>query len=268
MDADRIRRELERLLHPVDTRRAELRQLPFSSSWRRILARTMPLYAQLPRSDRTELEGHAQVLLAEKVFEGCGGVEITDEIRVTIATQAAVLLLHREVDYYPHLVTILVYPTAFNAPVEKHLDQGWEAADPVVRLGETGSRLRAMVLSWEDVLSGAANISDGQNVVFHEFAHQLDYDNGATDGTPAFDDAALAPQWAAVMTTELERLRREVEAGIPTLIDDYGAKNPAEFFAEATECYFERPWPLRQRHPELFEVLRAYYRFDPSQLLP
>ena len=166
-------------------RRRWLRAQPFPKDWRQTIERNVPFFQRLSVNDRVELLGHIQVFLAEKRFEGCDGLEITDEVRVTIAAQACLLLLHRKTDYFPRLVTVLVYPSTYVAKERRHVHgEVWQEGK-MARLGETGRWLDAIVLAWDAVRSGAADPSDGKNVVLHEFAHQLDYENYAEDGAPA-----------------------------------------------------------------------------------
>ena len=245
-------------------RRQQLRAQPIPPAWRSILRRNLPVFSRLPPEDQTELLGHVQVFLAEKRFEGCGGLKLTDEIRVTIAAQACLLLLHRETDYYPELITILIYPSGYTAHGERHLEGPiWEEGGEG-RLGHTARRLGVLVLAWDAAKRGAADPSDGQNVVVHEFAHQLDFENYETDGTPALATRPEYLAWARVMSREFEALRSAEEAGTPTVLDTYGAKNPAEFFAVATEAFFERPRALRARHPKLYAELSHFFRQDPT----
>jgi MtfA peptidase len=246
-------------------RRQKLRAQPVPPVWRSILMRNLPIFRRLPPEDQRELLGHVQVFLAEKRFEGCGGLELTDEIRVTIAAQACLLLLHRKTNYYPELITILVYPSGYTAHEERHIEGNiWEqgAED---RLGQTARRLGALVLAWDAAKRGAADPSDGQNVVLHEFAHQLDFENYETDGAPALATRSEYLAWARVMSREFEALCAAEEAGTPTVLDTYGAKNPAEFFAVVTEAFFERPRALRAKHPELYAEFARFFCQDPAR---
>ncbi len=245
-------------------RRERLRSEPVPAAWRAIVERNLPIFRRLPAEDQRELLGHVQVFLVEKKFEGCGGLALTDEIRVTIAAQACLLLLHRETDYYPDLVTILVYPTGYTASEDRHVGGGvWEEGGED-RLGHTARGLRALVLAWDAAHHGAADPSDGENLVLHEFAHQLDFENSGADGTPALDTRAEYLTWGRVMSSEFEALREAQKTGQPTLIDGYGASNPAEFFAVVTEAFFERPRALRSRHPTLYAELQRFFRQDPA----
>jgi MtfA peptidase len=246
-------------------RRHRLRTKPFPKEWLEIVRRNVAFFLRLSPSDQAELLGHIQVFLAEKRFEGCGDLELTDEICVTIAAQACLLLLHRKTDDFPRLVTILVYPSAYLVEemrqVQEHI---WEEGK-VVRLGETGRHLGTVVLAWDAVKSGAADSSDGKNVVLHEFAHQLDYENYAADGAPALATREQQLMWQEVMKAEFASLQAADETGIPTLLDIYGATNPAEFFAVATEAFFERPRALRAYHAKLYAELRSYFQQDPVE---
>lgn len=245
-------------------RRTRLREQPFPEAWDAILRKNVPYYRALPEADRRELQGHIHVLLAEKNFEGCGGLEMTDEIRLTIAGQAAILLLHRDTDYYPGLVSILVYPGAFIAPTDDE-----EIGDEVlggedIHLGESWN-IGALVLSWQHVLHGGRDARDGENVVLHEFAHQLDYEDGVSNGAPLLDSGH--EEWGSVLSGEFENLWGDIERNQCTLIDTYGATNPAEFFAVVTECFFEQPAAMRKKHPELYRVLTDFYQQDPETVL-
>jgi Mlc titration factor MtfA (ptsG expression regulator) len=250
--------------------RARLKAAEFPVRWHRMLESGFPIYVRLPEEDRKELQGHIQVFLAEKRFEGCGGLEMTEAMKVCIAAQACLLLLHRETDYYPRLRSILVYPSAYVARTTRHVGSGIMEERRDRRLGEAWDS-GAVVLAWDAVHAGAAVPDDGHNVVFHEFAHQLDYEDGRTDGAPLLggEDPWYRRKnryktWARVLAAEYKRLRANVAAGEPSALDEYGATNPAEFFAVATEFFFERPRDLQQRCPELYEELKQFFRQDPA----
>src|SRR6202045_1361514 len=243
----------------------QLQAQPFPRDWLVTIERNIPFFRRLSASDQAELLDHIQVFFAEKRFEGCGGLEITDEIRVTIAVQACLLLLHRKTDYFPRLLTVLVYPSTYLADEQRPVEGPvWEEGK-MFRLGETGRTMGSMVLAWDAVKWGAVDPSDGKNVVLHEFAHQLDYENSASDGTPALATREQQLSWREVMRTEFASLRAAEETGIPTLLDTYGATNAAEFFAVSTEAFFERPVMLRAQHPRLYAELRNYFPQDPIE---
>lgn len=244
-------------------RREKLRSAPFPAEWLRIIERNFPLYKRLPVADQDELRRHIQVFVGEKQFEGCGGLELSDEIRVTIAAQACLLLLHRDTNYYRDLTSILVYPSAYVPKVVDSAGLGVVTEDDDPRLGEAWSH-GAVVLSWDDVRHGAADIHDGQNVVLHEFAHVLDGETGDTEGAPVLAHRSLYVAWARVLGQAYEKLQRDTALGNPTVLNKYGATNPAEFFAVATESFFEKPRQLKKKHPELYEELKVFFKQDPE----
>jgi len=262
--------ELGWLMEALPTRRSRrrehLRREPVPDAWIETIRRNVPLYARLTDQDRRALLAHVNVFLAEKRFEGCGGLDITDEIRVTIAAQACMLLLHTPHGYFPTLRTILVYPQAYVAS-ERERDAGIEHERPTVRLGESWLR-GEVVLSWQSVETGAANDQDGQNVVLHEFAHQLDQADGSADGIPEMRRFGAYSAWATLLAHRFGEFRRQVEAGERGVMDAYGATNRAEFFAVATETFFERPIELYREDPELYGGLRDYYGLDPASAAP
>jgi len=249
----------------ADRRRDRLRAKPLDPAWHAALERNFPVFLRLSPADQAELIGHIQVFLAEKHFEGCGGLVLTDEMRVTIAAQACLLLLHRETDYYPDLTSILVYPSGYTEESVRHVGGGiWEEG-PEDRLGHTAHRLGALVLAWDAASHGARDPSDGQNVVLHEFAHQLDFENRSADGMPALDTHAQYVAWARVMSAEFDALRVAEARGEPTVLDGYGATNPIEFFAVATEAFFERPRELKTKHSALYAELQKFFKQNPEE---
>jgi Mlc titration factor MtfA (ptsG expression regulator) len=248
-------------------RRNRLRTAVFPSEWLQILAENSPFYACLPDVDRVELHWLIQVFLDEKHFEGCGGQVLTDEVKVTIAAQACLLVLHRKTDIYPKLNTVLVYPSAYLAKDAALGGKLILLGGEQVRLGESWTN-GIVILSWDEVRRDGSDTQDGRNLVFHEFAHQLDWENGAVDGTPSLDQPSRYRTWVRVLSAEYERLKRDSWSGRPTVLDEYGATDHAEFFAVATESFFEKPRVLEKRHPELYAELRSFYGQDPARLLP
>ena len=242
--------------------RARVAARPFPKAWRTILRRRVPLFQSLPADLQMQLRQGIQVFIAEKPFIGCAGQTITDEVRVTIAAQACLLLLNRPNHNFPNLRQILVYPTRFVVP-RLHTDgAGISHQGSNVLSGESWSQGQ-VVLSWQDVLEGAAIPDDGHNVVLHEFAHQLDQEDGTANGAPQLRAPQDRSRWADVMQREFDRLQQSAQQDAPTLLNPYGATNPAEFFAVATEVFFERPVLMAQEHPQLYGELAQFYRTDP-----
>lgn len=243
--------------------RERLRAAEFNPAWILILQKNLALYNKLPDRLKHKLHGLINVFLYDKTFSGYNGLKITDEIEVTIASQACMLLLNRDDELYPSLKNIFVYPGAFKSMQTKS-DGMVETIEETVRIGESW-QLGHVVLSWQHSKLGAMNEDDGQNVVYHEFAHQLDHEDGAIDGTPVLDSTENYQQWSKVFSQEFNRLRQKIFAHKNTLIDGYGAVSEGEFFAVVTELFFERPQLLEKEHPELYETLRKFYRLNPVE---
>ena len=244
-------------------RRHRVRAQHFPAPWRTILRRRVPLVAHLPADLQRQLKQHIQVFIAEKAFIGCGGQTITDEVRVTIAAQAALLLLNRPDHYFPSLRQVLVYPGSFVVP-RGHTDgMGIAHHGHAVLAGESWEQGQ-VVLSWQDVLAGAATRDDGHNVVIHEFAHQHDQESGGANGAPPLADPRDYRRWSQVFNLEYAALQACVDRGEESLLDAYAATSPAEFFAVVTEVFFERPQDLERQHRALYEELAVFYRVTPA----
>jgi len=235
---------------------------PFPEKWVAIVERNIGVYKNLPMPLRMQLRRLIKQFLHQKHFDGAGGLEITDEIRVTIAAEACMLLLNRKTRVYPSLRYIIVYPSAFVVDRMQGDEGGVVREGRQGLLGESWSNGK-VILAWDNVLHGSTNFVDGQNVVLHEFAHQLDSESGSTNGAPILSGSNCMRTWAATLSAEFEELQKEAWRGKRSLIDHYGATNPAEFFAVATETFFEKPDEMAKHHTELFEVLKDYYRIDP-----
>ena len=242
-------------------RHRSLRKKPFPPKWIEFLEKNVGHYPILPPALKTELHGNVQIFLAEKKFEGCGGLVVNDEMRVTVAGLAGLLLLNRPTQHYPDLTAILLYPTGYlvNHASSDGVSVGEEQQG---RLGESWVH-GTVVLSWNDVTKSAHNIEDGHNLALHEFAHQLDQEDGVGDGVPPLERESHYTTWANVLSKEYQALVKRTRKGKRSVMDSYGATNPAEFFAVATETFFEKPHHLKKRHPELYEELQGYYRLDP-----
>jgi MtfA peptidase len=246
-----------------ERRRRRLREAPFPDNWVRWLEHNFPVYQRLPEQDRKELHGHIHVLLKEKTFEGCEGLVLTDEMRVTIGGQAALLLLHRDTDYYPSLHSILVYPEAYVAETAEVDSAGVVTEFDDDRSGETWEQ-GSLVLAWDETLEGGRDLEDSFNVVLHEFTHQLDLENGRIDGVPRLKTKERYDAWTRVFTDAFKQFQKDVDRGKPTLLDPYGADDAAEFFAVAVEGFFEVPREFQRTYPEVYRELSAYFRQDPA----
>jgi Mlc titration factor MtfA (ptsG expression regulator) len=237
----------------VKRRRRNIQQKPFPLQWEEILKRHFPQFHKLPLALREDLKNKIKVFLHEKGFHGCQDLEVTETMKVLIAAQACLLLLNRETDYFPRLVTVIVYPSAYvskssGGPV---FGESWNSGE--------------LVLAWDSSVHGAANMFDGKNVVYHEFAHQLDQEDGVADGAPILEHRSAYISWAAILGKEYAKLIRKKKRHRKTVLRKYGATHPAEFFAVATEAFFEKPRQLDKRHPELYQELKNYYKVDPLE---
>ncbi len=235
--------------------RREVGMTPLSEADRLLLQKEVPLYAALPAEFTKEMDARIQIFLHDVGFEPCSNLEeVTREMQLIIASQACLLLLASGYDHFGLLRSVLVYPTAYEVEDELGIKS--------IRLGESWMS-GSVVLSWESVKQGSRNEEDGLNVVIHEFAHQLDQFNGVADGLPVLKDRKDYPEWASVMRASFRALLERVAKGRKTVLDDYGATNPAEFFAVATETFFEKPRQLEDKHPELYGQLKRFYGLDP-----
>ncbi len=253
-------------ISPVLTkqRRNRLKHRPFPSLWNSTIENNLPICTRLSPTERRRLQGHVQVFLAEKQFIGCGGLQVTEEMKLTIAAVACLLLLNERGEYFPKLRSILIYPSTYFVNETIAIGNYVVESRRVARLGESWINDQ-LVLSWEQVQQDTRNWRDGHNVVIHEFAHQLDLEDGKAEGVPILQRNSDYPIWAQVMTEEYQQLCHHVQQDIKTVMDSYGTTNPAEFFAVATETFFEKPHQLLNQHPALYELLQRYYRLDPVQ---
>ncbi len=232
-------------------RRRRARALPFSDAWREVLGRCVPFYARLGADARARFEDKLKVFLHTKHFIGAGGLEVDEEMKVVVSAAAARLVMNLPGEHFQRLTEILIYPGAYH-----HGDR-----DRVV-LGEA-HKWGTVVLAWDAVRAGLANSQDGHDTALHEFAHVLDVADGAFDGTPVLESHAAYAPWAQVMTREFVRMRGKKALRRKGVLRRYGATNEAEFFAVATETFFEKPRQMKEKHPELYEVLRDHYEVDP-----
>ncbi|MEO6743482.1 MAG: M90 family metallopeptidase [Caldimonas sp.] len=243
----------------VERRRDRIRQRPFPRAWRRILRKRVPLLSRLPADLQIRLRRHILVFLAEKPFIGCQGQPITDEVRLTIAAKACLLLLGRSTsDYYPRLNEILVYPDAFVVTRERPVGAGVVQEQRQATAGESWARGQ-VILSWAHVVSDATDSASGRNVAVHEFAHQIDQDSGVADGCPWRPTATMRTRWNRVMDDAFQRLQTTPSS----VIDSYAATDRAEFFAVVSEVFFERPLDLAREEPAVYRELAELYGVHP-----
>ncbi len=245
----------------VGWRRRRRTGLP--AGWERVTESVLPHWALLSDDERTRLGGLMDLLLRHKRWEAAAGFTLDDEIRVVIAAQAGLLILGLDFEYYRDVQAIIVHPTTMTltgaraGPV-----QGVVTDSPLAILGQANDRRGPVIIAWDAARAGARHPERGHNVVFHEFAHKLDMLDDLIDGTPPLPDAAARERWRQVCSAEYELLRSG--AG-DDLLSDYGAVNPGEFFAVATEVFFDLPAEMRARKPDLYAVLRNFYRQDPAE---
>ncbi len=251
-----IRLQLQR------SRRNNLFLKPLPPDWIQILENNVSIYSLLPQNLRKELHGRINIFLDEKEFIGCAGLQISNEIRITIAGNACILLLKRDKRCFPRFTTILIYPDTYVSREVKS-DGLVVVHEESVRAGESWYR-GPVVLSWADVMRGSLNNSDGHNVVLHEFAHKLDEENEIMNGLPVLRDSSHYAEWAEVLSKEFDSLLIRVDRGTNSVIDAYGAVSPSEFFAVATESFFEKPLLMKNKLPDLYQQFRRFYNLDPA----
>ena len=241
-------------IKPVLKRRRRKQALaePFPDEWVTILDRNLPIFDKLSDNVQGQFRDLIRIFLAEKTFIGYHGVEITDEVRVTVAGQACLLLLNRETDVYPLLSTIVMYPTAF-----------FSGDDKQARLGESWTR-GSIILAWDHSKGDARNFHDGHNLVIHEFAHQLDDQTGEAVGTPLLADGDLLARWKGAFSEAHERHLGDLEGDRHVLFDQDAAESPAEFFATAAELFFTIPRELKKEFSGVYGVLREHFGLDPA----
>ena len=240
-----------------------IRNKPFPEHWKAMLAVKLPVYQKLADEEKVRLQQLILLFFSKKKFVACAGMVLTDEIKLTIAAEACLLLLKQGWSVYPKLNYILVYPTAFRTEREQRQADGTVTSISNNLLGESWSNGR-VILSWDDVAAGVSDFTDGHNVVLHEFAHQLDSESGAVNGAPYLRHNSYQT-WARVLSDSFEDLKWRSMHHQKTVMDEYGTTNPAEFFAGATETFFEKPWQLYKNRPQLYEELSRYYQLDPRK---
>lgn len=244
----------------TERRRARLLETEFPATWHDYLAANVKSYALLDEGEQKHLRDLVQVFIAEKHWEGCGGLELTEEMQVTIAANACVMILARDHDLLEEIESILVYPSGVVLP-----DQPASFFDGRARVMSEGTDVLGlahmngpMVLAWDNVLEGSRNPKDGRNLVIHEVAHKIDFLDGAADGTPPLDTAEQRRAWARACS-EAYLAHKDGEENV---LRDYATTNEAEFFAVASEMFFERPKRIAKELPALYTVMRDFYGLD------
>jgi len=245
--------------------RVRLPSEPIPPTWLQLVGRQVPLIARLPTADQDRLYHIMQLFVKEVPFEGCGGLELREEIRVTIAAQACLLLLKMPYPRYARVRRVLVYPAAF-VPKTQHSYSSGHMVSPDEPAAGQAWQSGVVILGWEEVQDGAHASDDGHNVVFHEFAHMLDAEDGTMDGVPVLDSRSSYHAWVTRWSAQFAEHVRRVEAGESTVLDPYGATNRAEFLAVATEAFFETPFELRSDQPDLYALLAEFFKLDPALL--
>ncbi|ASD66354.1 M90 family metallopeptidase [Pseudoalteromonas piscicida] len=233
-----------------------------SASDKQVLLKYMPIYRNMTDADRAQLEKHIVWFLGEKRVLGRDGLTVSRPMTLIIAADACLLVLKQAWPLYPNVKEILLYPSSYYAPQTSRDGAGLVSFHQTVRQGESWPG-GTLVLSWHDVLEGNRLPEDGHNLVFHEFAHQLDQQTGATNGTPALPEGMNYQDWGRVLSKAYQHLKMQLSYNMPHAIHSYGATNEAEFFAVVTETFIEKPYELRQENPELYNLLKDYYQFEP-----
>lgn len=250
-----------------ERRRKKILAAPFPSEWERYVQKNIPYYQHLNKEEKKRLQDLIQIFIAEKHWLGCGGLELTDEIRVMIAAYACLLILELPNDYYGNVKSIYVYPTTVVSPERPpgFFEIPTAPADgPMPILGEAHYR-GPVILVWDAVKRETRHPERGHNVVYHEFAHKLDMLDDKADGTPPLTTPEGYQRWVDVCSKMYLELCNKVEHGRPTFFDGYAATNEAEFFAVVTEYFFSNPKDMKHHRPELYQVLKGFYRQDPAE---
>ena len=244
-------------------RRRKLAQSPFPTEWLGIIHRNCRHFATLTPTEQTRLLRDVHWFLDEKSIEVSLGLSLTDEMRVTVAAHASLLGLGLAAPPFDRLITVILQPEIYVGTKIQRETSGLELHSQEQRLGEA-QRNGPVLLSWRDVVRQCRDEPDGRNVILHEFAHLLDMADADADGIPPLETEEQYRTWLDVTRIEYRRLVRHAEHGRHTLLDWYGATNEAEFFAVATETFFEQPVEMQKLHPGLYDVLRAFYKQDPA----
>jgi Mlc titration factor MtfA (ptsG expression regulator) len=241
-------------------RRRRALEAPFPQTWRHAIARRWPTWGLLTPDERERLEALIQQFVPEARWEAAHGFAVTEEMQAVIAAQACLLVLELGLDHYRKVGSIIVHPRTVVLRGERRMAGGLASDSPFPIAGQA-HHAGPVLLAWSTVAFEARHPDRGNNVVFHEFAHQLDMLDGTIDGTPPLQDDVPLERWVEVCTAEYERLRRGEDDSV---LRAYGGVDPGEFFAVATETFFSRPLAMAEQKPELYDVLSGFYRQDPA----
>jgi Mlc titration factor MtfA (ptsG expression regulator) len=246
-----------------DRRRKRIVEQPFPPEWDEIIDAYVPLAWRLQSAERQRLRELVQIFIAEKTWEGCSGLELTEPMQVIVAANACLLVLDRGIDLYKDVDSILLYPTTVVTPPRRpYMFETVRTPIGHARSISGEAHLHGpVVLAWDSVLAATQWDAAG-NVVIHEFAHKIDMADGSVDGTPPLATEREVAEWTRVWTAAFRDLVSRVEYRLPSSIDAYGATNEAELFAVATETYFLNPHGLRWDYPALYLLIDRYYRPD------
>ncbi|MFO7570792.1 MAG: zinc-dependent peptidase [Smithellaceae bacterium] len=250
-------------------RRKKILQTQFPARWEETLRHYVDFDRLLNAAERESLRAMIRIFIAEKNWEGCGGLVMTDDIRVTVAAMACRLILHIPHNYYENVESILVYPSDLALPERKigFFETVLEPLEPSGPISGQAFEQGPLILVWDAVLESIRHPGSGYNVVYHEFAHKLDMQDGRADGLLHWSGASAHPDWAQTLSREYDKLLMNVQKGRPTFVDEYGATDEVEFFAVATEHFFDQPSGMVRQAPELYGILKTYYRQDPAARL-
>lgn len=245
-------------------RRKWVQRKPFPDQWQEILERDVPVWSRLPARYHEPFRIRVKVFMDEKLFEGCNGLQLTETHKVVISAYACLPILEEPSDYYRDLQVILLYPDDYMATVHEEDEAGVITSGTEARKGEswdTGS----IILSWSDIEENLYRSPDGQNLILHEFAHQLDQHYGLTAGISEEGRVIHDDEWNRALASAFSEFRRKLRRRAKTCLDPYGAEHPAEFFSVATEAFFEIPAKLKSEYPALYDALAEFYRLDPAE---
>lgn len=248
-------------------RRKRIIETPFPDSWEEIIQHNVAHYCMLDDDERSHLQDLIQVFISEKTWEGAGGLEITHEIQVTISAQACLLLLGLEHNFYQNVESIIVYPSTVISPQRQpgFFENTITPVEPEQPILGQAFRQGPVIIVWDAALRSGRHPEGGHNVIYHEFAHKLDMLDHTPDGTPPLRSSDEYRDWVQICSREYLRLRHDIKKGKKSFLNNYAGTNEAEFFAVATEQFFDQPRVMLNHAPDLYRVLQEYYRQDPVE---